>query len=104
MVVQHDGPKGAGRFMVGPRPTKNLRPMHSLGRLDSGAPDALLSFLRWGLSVCPAERIALVLRSPMVLSPAKTRQNPDEAQLFSLAYDEASNRHLDVSELAASDS
>ena len=101
VVVQHDGPKGAGRYVVGPRPTKNLRPMHSLGRLDSGAPEALISFLRWGLSVCPAERIALVLRSPMVLSPAVAGQDPDQASIFSLAYDEASNRHLDVSELAA---
>ncbi len=100
VVVQHDGPKGASRYMVGPRPTKNLRPMQSLGRLDSGAPDALISFLRWGLSVCPAERIALVLRSPMVLSPAVAGQNPDQLSIFSLAYDESSNRHLDVSELA----
>ena len=100
VVVQHDGPEGAGRYVVGSRPTKDLRPMQALGRLDSSATESLVGFLRWGLSVCPAERIALVLRSPMVISPADAGQDPDQLSIFSLAYDEASNGHLDVSDMA----
>jgi CHAT domain-containing protein len=87
--------------MVASTPTKDLRPMQSLGRLDSSAPDTLIDFLRWGLSVCPAERIAVVLRSPMVLTPADAERYPDRLSVFSLAHDEASNGHLDVSDMAA---
>ena len=36
VVVQHDGPECAGRYVVGSRPTKDL-PMQALGRLDSSA-------------------------------------------------------------------
>src|SRR5688572_31644049 len=38
IVIQHDGPHGANRYVVGARKSRNQRPTQSLGRLDSSAP------------------------------------------------------------------
>src|ERR1700730_15321449 len=40
IVVQHDGPLGAARYDVPSKPSPNLTPTHSLGRVDSGRPAA----------------------------------------------------------------
>jgi Clostripain family len=101
IVVQFDGPDGARRFIVPSKPAPDLQPVQSLGRIDSGGTAALLDFLRWGLSVCDSERLALVLGSPISISPAYAdlHPNPDSGSVFSLSYDQGSGNFLDVSAL-----
>jgi hypothetical protein len=101
IVVQSDGLGGARRFIVPSRPSPDLQPVQSLGRIDSGGTAALLDFLRWGISVCDAERLALVLGSPIAISPADAdlNPNPDRGSVFSLSYDQRSGNYLDVSDL-----
>jgi hypothetical protein len=101
IVVQHDGPAGASRYIVPSRSSPNLAPIE-LGRVDSGSTSSLLEFLRWGMSVCDCERLALVLGSPLVVSPvdAEGDPQPDRASVFSLSYDQGSGNYMDVSSVA----
>jgi CHAT domain-containing protein len=96
IFVQHDGPQGAARYIVPAMPSPNLTPTQSLGRLDSGRRAALLDFLQWAISLCHAERLALVIGS----APPSTDGDPDRVSAFSLIRDQNSDHSLDVSELA----
>jgi CHAT domain-containing protein len=99
LAVQHDGPDGATRYLVPAHPSPKLPPTQRLGRIDSGRPAALLDFLRWGITACRCERLALVLGSPFALSPNQ-HDNADPAKVLALTHDQGSGNYLDVSELA----
>ena len=99
IVVQYDGAEGAVRHIVSSgsscKPT-----VRQLGRIDSGSTAALLDFLQWGISVCDSERIALVLGSPLVVSPGDAERDPDRISVFSLTHDAGSGNYLDVCDMA----
>lgn len=59
VLVQQDTPSGCVRRMIGADPEV----VADLGEVDSGDPQALLDFVRWGVAAAPAERYALVLWS-----------------------------------------
>jgi hypothetical protein len=99
VLVQHDGPDGAVRYVLPASETS--RPVEQpLGRIDSAGTAALLDFLQWGLSLCDAERVALVIGSPLVISPADAERDPDRMSVFSVAYDVGSGHYLDVCDMA----
>src|SRR5690349_5050265 len=87
ILVQYDGPKGAGRYIVPRAGAADLSPHMPFGRIDSGRTDTLLDFLRWGLLRSHAERVAFVLGSPYAVSPDRAEHDPDGATVFSLAHD-----------------
>src|SRR5262245_56625993 len=64
IVVQHDGPESATRWILPPDGSRPSAPTRELGLVDSGRTAALLDFLRWGMTVCQCERLALVIGSP----------------------------------------
>jgi hypothetical protein len=76
IFVQYDGPEGGERYVVPPTPSKRLSPTQRFHRLDSGQPGTLLDFLRWSLALCRAERLALVIGSPLAVSPAEAERDP----------------------------
>jgi CHAT domain-containing protein/pimeloyl-ACP methyl ester carboxylesterase len=100
IVVQYDGASGAVRHVVSSGPFC-MPAVRDLGRVDSGSTAALLDFLQWGISVCDAERIALVLGSPLVVSPGDAMRDPDRVSVFSLTHDAGSGNYLDVTDMAA---
>jgi hypothetical protein len=99
IAVQYDGVEGAVRHIVssGPATPSGSR---LLGRDDSGSTSALLDFLQWGISVCGSERLALVLGSPLVVSPGDAERDPDRVSVFSLTHDTGSGNYLDVCDMA----
>jgi pimeloyl-ACP methyl ester carboxylesterase len=99
IAVQYDGVEGAVRHIVssGPATPSGSR---QLGRVDSGSTSALLDFLQWGISVCGSERLALVLGSPLVVSPGDAERDPDRVSVFSLTHDTGSGNYLDVCDMA----
>lgn len=99
ILVQHDGPEGATRYVVPACPAPELEPKARLGPVDSGGTTALLDFLRWGLAQCRSERLALLIGSPYSVAPGSSDVNDGEAVL-SLTYDQFSNQYLNVSDLA----
>lgn len=99
ILVQHDGPEGGARYIVPAHPAPDLKPRERLGRVDSGGVTALLDFLRWGLTQCRSERIALLIGSPYSVAPGSPAATAGEAVL-SLTYDQFSTHHLNVSDLA----
>jgi pimeloyl-ACP methyl ester carboxylesterase len=99
IVAQFDGREGAVRHIVSSGPSCPAR-KSGLGRIDSGSTATLLDFLQWGLSVCDAERLALVLGSPLVVTPGDTEEEPDRVSVFSLTHDSGSGNYLDVCDMA----
>lgn len=99
VLVQHDGPEGGARYIVPAHPAPDLQPDERLGRVDSGGTAALLDFLRWGLTQCRSERIALLIGSPYSVAPGSPAATAGEAVLC-LTYDQFSTHHLNVSDLA----
>lgn len=105
IVVQHDGPQGATRYLVPPRSsagaTEQIEPVEHLGRIDSGSAQTLANFLRWAFSVCRAERYALILGGLNALDPAQGTMGEDlgRSRVFTLCRDDSSGGYLDVVEL-----
>jgi len=99
IVVQYDGTEGALRHIVSSG-TSCAPTVRQLGRVDSGSTAALLDFLQWGISVCDSERLALVLGSPLVVSPGDAERDPDRISVFSLTHDAGSGNYLDVCDMA----
>jgi CHAT domain-containing protein len=99
LVVQHDGPDGASRYVVPPHPSPDLMPVESRPRVDSGKTTPLLDFVRWGMTMCPAERIALVIGSSYAVAP-NSGEEPQGSSVLSLTYDQGSGNYLDVTDLA----
>ena len=99
IVVQYDGTEGAVRHIVSSG-TSCAPTVRQLGRVDSGSTAALLDFLQWGISVCDSERLALVLGSPLVVSPGDAERDPDRISVFSLTHDAGSGNYLDVCDMA----
>jgi pimeloyl-ACP methyl ester carboxylesterase len=97
--VQYDGVDGAVRHIVSSGPSC-VPTVRQLGRVDSGSTAALLDFLQWGISVCDSERLALVLGSPLVVSPGDAERDPDRVSVFSLTHDAGSGNYLDVCDMA----
>src|SRR5262245_55427507 len=100
ILVQHDSPHGAARYVVQSDSSPDQLPVQRFSRIDSGSTAAFLDFLRWGLSVCRAERLALIIGSPLSMSPAESELDPDRGTLFSIAYDAGSGRSLDICDMA----
>lgn len=96
IFVQYDGPDGARRHAS---PTELPAEASTLGRFDSGSAVGLLDFLRWGLSECDAERIALVIGTPTAVGMGQA--TADGSGIFTLTYDFGSDNRLDVSELGS---
>ena len=99
LVVQHDGPDGATRYVVPPHASPHLEPTQRFNRVDSGGTAALLDFVRWGMTVCRGDRLALVLGSPYTVSPGEGADS-DGTNVLALTYDNGSGNVLKVSELA----
>jgi hypothetical protein len=59
VLVQQATPDGATRYILGADPEV----VADLGKIDSGAPESLLEFVRWAAQTAPAKRYALVLWS-----------------------------------------
>lgn len=103
IAVQHDSPSGATRYLLPPHGKKKTEPDEHLGEIDSGDPAVLSDFLRWGLSVCPAERTAIVLSGVSALDPAPGGAGADHAKsrVFTICRDESHGNFLDVVEIGA---
>jgi hypothetical protein len=99
LVVQHDGPDGAARYIVPPHASAHVAPTEHFSRIDSGGTAALLDFVRWGMTVCRCDRLALVLGSPYTVSPGEGADS-DRTNVLALAYDHGSGNLLKVSDLA----
>jgi len=59
VLVQQDTPQGCARWNVAAQPEK----LADLGSADSGDPNTLLEFVKWGIATAPADHYALVLWS-----------------------------------------
>jgi hypothetical protein len=59
VLVQQDTEQGCRRLEIGVQPEL----LADLGEIDSGDPQSVIDFIRWGAGVAPAERYALVLWS-----------------------------------------
>jgi hypothetical protein len=59
VLVQQDTPAGCVRRIIGATPEV----IADLSTIDSGDPNTLLDFIRWGIATAPAEHYALVLWS-----------------------------------------
>jgi hypothetical protein len=99
LVVQHDGPDGATRYIVPPHASPDLPPTQRFDRVDSGGTAVLLDFVRWGMTVCRCDRLALVLGSPYSVPPG-AGVGSDGTNALALAFDEGSGNVLRVSDLA----
>lgn len=99
IAVQHDSPKGASRYLIPQGGTETSTPTEKLGEIDSGSPDVLADFLRWGLSVCPAERTAVVLNGLSALDPAPMGSERGPSRVFTICRDESHGNFLDVVEI-----
>ena len=100
IFAQYDGPEGASRYIVPSESSETASPTATFERLDSGDIASLLDFLRWGFSQCDADRIALVIGSPMAVSPGESQRDSSNVNIFALAHDQASNNYLQVADLA----
>jgi hypothetical protein len=103
VAVQFDGPDGARRYVLPAKPNPQLRPVEQLGRINSGSADVLADFLRWGLSVCPADRAALVLGGLNALDPAAAEDAEGKcgSRVFTLCRDNSCGGYMDVVDLGA---
>ena len=99
IVVQYDGCEGAARYVVPPHAAPDWRRRKRSTGSTAGEPQALLDFLHWGMTVCPSDRLALVIGSPYSVSPGKGADS-DSTNVLSLTYDQGSGNFLNVSELA----
>ena len=100
IAVQYDGPDGATRHIVSASSRPDQPPVQRFKKIDSGSSAAMLDFLRWGMSSLRTERLALVIRSPFVVSPGESDPDTDRGTLFSLTYDATSGTFLDVCDMA----
>ena len=102
IAVQHDNPvKGARRYLLTDRSSPNLKPCAELKKIDSGSSEVLADFLRWGLSVCPAKRTALVLGGQSALAPSDTAGTGTHrgARVFTICRDDSAGGYMDVIDL-----
>ncbi len=98
IAVQFDGRDGGVRYIL-PKTT----PAERLGHINSGSPAVLGDFLRWGLSVCPGERVALVLGGLNALDPRQeeVEQGRAASRVFTICRDDSCGGYMDVVELGA---
>ncbi len=98
VAVQFDGHDGGLRYLL---PQKT--PVERLGHVNSGAPAVLADFLRWGLSVCPGERVALVLGGLNALDPREeeVEQGRAASRVFTICRDDSCGGYMDVVDLGA---
>jgi CHAT domain-containing protein len=95
VVVQYDGPNGMERYHL---PTPGGVVLSNERRaVDSGSAESLLDFLRWGLSVCDAERLALVIGTPTAAGMGAAQGGG----VFSLLFDEHSGNRFDAADLGS---
>ncbi|MBN2505893.1 MAG: CHAT domain-containing protein [Verrucomicrobia bacterium] len=104
VAVQYDGPEGAVRHVLPRVPDPGMSPVERLGRVNSGSAAALADFLRWGLSVCPAERVALMLGGRDAPAAASAGQAGDAggaggADGFTVCRDDSCGGRMDVVDL-----
>lgn len=97
VAIQYDGPKGAERYLMLPGAGDGVPLVESLGFLNSGSTQTFCAFLRWGLSVLNAERIALVVRSRA--ADAFVQDAALTATPFAICLDEPAASCLDSAEL-----
>src|SRR5262245_9955679 len=100
VAVQYDGRAGASRYLLSTSSAPDLPPVQRFKKIDSGSAAAMLDFLHWGMSLLRTERLALVIRSPFVVSPGETDPDVDSGTLFSLTYDATAGTFLDVCDMA----
>lgn len=99
IALQHDHPEsGASRYLLPNHSARTLEPTIRLGNVDSGNPEVLADFLRWGLSHCPAKRFALVLGGFSALDPAGVGGNRKE-RVLTICRDDSAGGYLDVVDL-----
>lgn len=103
VAVQRDGPDGCERYVM---PERGLRARAliaeaNLGRVNSGNPDTLASFLQWGFERCPSTYVALVLSGTGILDPRSVvgLQQIDPDRVFAICDDSSARDALEISEL-----
>lgn len=103
IVVQHDGPGGASRHVLRADASGARPRVEQLGRCNSGSREVFADFLRWGLSVCPADRVALVLNGMSALAPAIHDEGfqgeTPRSRVFTICRDDPAGGYLDVTDI-----
>ena len=103
VVIERDRPYlhgGAERFVLPESGSTTLPPATmSLDAVNTGAPESLLSFLRWAVTVCPADRIALVVGGIGLFEPGSIAERQERPQLFSICDDQSSADAMDIVQL-----
>ncbi|RME48896.1 MAG: CHAT domain-containing protein, partial [Caldilineae bacterium] len=90
IAVQIDRPGGAERYLLTGRGDDTPpAPAQIPGAVNTGDPDALSRFLRWGREACPARQTALLIAGLGIGHPQSVIGNParDDRALFSFADD-----------------
>ncbi|HXF03991.1 MAG TPA: CHAT domain-containing protein [Blastocatellia bacterium] len=113
VVVQHDRPDGARRYLLPEGRRQCPEPTMHLGRINTGEPKVAVDFLLWGIEHAPADHIAVVFGSPGI-NPYYLLENLPgrgwnrkeselatwvERHLFSICHDKTSNDALEAWEL-----
>lgn len=113
VVVQHDRPDGARRYLLPEGPVKQPQPDASLGRINTGDPKPAIDFFLWGIENAPSERVAVILNGPGINPNYLVENLPHkngsgaktdlakwaEQQLFSICHDKTSADALEALEL-----
>ncbi len=103
IAVQHDGPGGTTRHVVRADNSRGRPVVEKLGRLNSGSREVFADFLRWGLSACPADRVALVLKGMSALVPVMNDTEEEGEKLrcrvFTICRDDPAGGFLDVADI-----
>ncbi len=103
VVIQRDRPYlhgGAERFVLPEQGATTLPdPTMYLDAVNTGSPESLLRFLRWAVSVCPSEHIALVIGGIGLFEPGSIAERGERPQLFSICDDQSSSAAMDIVQL-----
>lgn len=113
VVVQHDRPDGARRYLLPEGPVEQPQADANLGRVNTGDPAEAVKFLLWGIKQAPSEHVAVIFNGPGInpnyLAQNLARQDGTETeselaarvtkQLFSICHDKTSSDALEAHEL-----
>ncbi len=102
VAAQWDLPEGCSRCVMADGGGKYLDEM-SLGVVNSGSAEALLSFLRWAIERCPSRHIALVISGTGILDRRSVvgLQDREPDRVFAICDDSGARDAMDLSQLGA---
>jgi hypothetical protein len=103
VVIQRDRPYqhgGAQRFVLDEASVEGVPPaVANIGAVNTGSDGPLLDFLTWAVSVCPSERVALVVGGMGLFAPGSVSILESRPRLFSICDDQSSADALDILQL-----